>query len=54
MTTGGFSARQLFDQRSVLQLLLLTNTDTLEVGEVATSLGKQKQLPIYAQVRIDD
>jgi len=54
MTTGGFSAKQLLDEESVLRLPSLTNTDALEIGEIATTLGKQKCLPIAIEVRIGD
>jgi uncharacterized protein (UPF0303 family) len=54
MTTGGFSASVLLDEESVLRLPSLTNTDALEIGEIATTLGKQKGLPITIEVQIED
>jgi len=52
MTTGGFSARQLLAEESVLRLPSLTNLDAVEIGEIATTRGKQKRLPIAIEVRI--
>jgi len=54
MTTGGFSARQLLDEESLLRLPSLTNLDAVEIGEIATTRGKQKRLPIAIEVRIGD
>jgi uncharacterized protein (UPF0303 family) len=54
MTTGGFTAKQLLEEESLLQLPSLTNSDAVEIGEIATTLGKQKSVPITVQVRIRD
>ena len=54
MTTGGFSANQLLEEESLLQLPLLSNSDAVEIGEIATTLGKQRGVPITVQVRIGD
>ena len=54
MTTGGFTVKQLLEEESVLQLPLLSNSDVLEIGEIATTFGKQRQLPIAIDVRIGD
>ena len=54
MTTGGFSSKQLLDEELVLKLPSLTNSDAVEIGEIATTLGKQKGLPIAIDVRIDN
>jgi uncharacterized protein (UPF0303 family) len=54
MTTGGFTAKQLLEEESLLQLLSLSNSDAVEIGEIATTLGKQKSAPITVQVRIGD
>ena len=54
MTTGGFSSTQLLEEEAVLQLSSLTNTDALEIGEIAATLGKQRKLPIAIEVRIGD
>jgi uncharacterized protein (UPF0303 family) len=54
MTTGGFSSKQLLDEELVLKLPSLTNSDAVEIGEIATTLGKQKGLPIAIDVRIGD
>jgi len=54
MTTGGFTAKQLLEEESLLQLPSIKNSDAVEIGEIATTLGKQKSVPITVQVRIGD
>ncbi len=54
MTTGGFSSKGLLEEETVLKLASLTNTDALEIGEIAATLGKQRELPIAIEVRIDE
>jgi uncharacterized protein (UPF0303 family) len=54
MTTGGFSSKGLLEEEAVLKLSSLTNTDALEIGEIAATLGKQRKLPIAIEVRIGD
>ena len=54
MTTGGFSSKQLLEVEEVLKLSSLTNTDALEIGEIATTLGEQRKLPIAIEVRIGE
>ena len=54
MTTGGFSTKQLLEEEQILKLPSLTNSDAVEIGEIATTLGKQKGLPIAIDVRIGD
>jgi hypothetical protein len=54
MTTGGFTSKQLLEEEQLLKLPFLTNSDAVEIGEIATTLGKQKKVPITVQVRIGD
>jgi len=54
MTTGGFSSKQLLEEEAVLKLASLTNTDALEIGEIAVTLSKQRKLPIAIEVRIGE
>jgi uncharacterized protein (UPF0303 family) len=54
MTTGGFTAKQLLEEEFLLQLPSLTNSDAVEMGEIATTLGNQKRVPVTVQVRIGD
>jgi len=54
MNTGGFTAKQLLEEESFLQLPSLRNSDALEISEIATTLGNQKRLPIAIDVRIGD
>ncbi len=53
-TTGGFSSQQLLQEEQVLILPSLTNTDAIEIGQIATSLGTDRNLPIAVEVRIGD
>jgi uncharacterized protein (UPF0303 family) len=54
MTTGGFSSKQLLEEEQTLKLSSLSNSDAVEIGEIAAKLGKQKSAPITVQVRIGD
>jgi uncharacterized protein (UPF0303 family) len=54
MTTGGFTAKQLLEEESLMQLPSLSNSDAVEIGEIATTLGTQRRVPITVQVRIGD
>jgi uncharacterized protein (UPF0303 family) len=54
MTTGGFTAKQLLEEESLLQLPSLSNSDAVEIGEIAATLGNQRRVPITVQVRIGD
>ena len=54
MTTGGFTAKQLLEEESLLQLPSLSNSDAVEIGEIATTLGNQRGVPITVQVQIGD
>ena len=54
MTTGGFSSKQLLEEEQILKLPSLTNSDAVEIGEIATTLGRQRKLPIAIEVRIGD
>ena len=54
MITGGFSSKGLLEEEAVLKLSSLTNTDALEIGEIAATLGKQRKLPIAIEVRIGE
>jgi uncharacterized protein (UPF0303 family) len=54
MTTGGFDSKQLLEEERILILPSLTNSDALEIGEIATELGNQRSFPIAIQVRIGD
>ena len=54
MTTGGFRSKQLLEEEEVLKLPSLSNNDALEIGEIATTLGKQRKLPVAIEVRIGE
>jgi len=54
MTTGGFSSKQLLEEEQILKLPSLTNSDAIDIGEIATTLGNQRKVPIAIQVRIGD
>jgi uncharacterized protein (UPF0303 family) len=52
VTTGGFTGKGLLEEEKILKLSSLTNTDAIEIGEIATTLGNQRKVPIAIQVRI--
>jgi len=54
MTTGGFSSKQLLDEELVLKLPSLTNSDAVEIGDIAIIIGNQRKLPITIEVHIGD
>jgi uncharacterized protein (UPF0303 family) len=54
MTTGGFTAKQLLEEESLLRLPSLSNSDASEIGEIAVTLGRQRKLPITIEVRISE
>ena len=54
MTTGDFSSKQLLEEEIMLKLPSLTNSDAVEIGEIATTLGKQRKLPIAIEIRIGE
>ena len=54
MTTGGFSSADLLREEEALQLTSLTNSDAIELGEIAVSIGKERALPIAVEVRIGE
>ena len=54
MTTGGFSSKQLLNEELILKLPSFTNTDAIEIGEIAVTLGRQRKLPITIEVRISE
>jgi len=53
-TTGGFTSKQLLQEEQVLILPSLTNTDAIEIGQIATAIGIEERLPIAIQVRLAD
>ena len=53
-TTGGFTSSQLLNEEQILTLPSLEIADTLEIGEIAKSLGQIKNLPIAVEVRLGD
>ena len=52
--TGGFIAANLLNEEAVLILPSLTNLDAVEIGQIATEIGIERQLPIAVEVRIGD
>jgi uncharacterized protein (UPF0303 family) len=53
-TTGGFTTMQLLNEEQILTLPSLEISGALEIGEIAKSLGKARNLPIAVEVRLDD
>ena len=54
MTTGGFSSKILLGEEQTLKLPSLTNSDAIEIGQIAVALGSQRKLPIAIEVRIGE
>jgi uncharacterized protein (UPF0303 family) len=54
MTTGGFSSKQLLGEEHVLKLPALTNNDAVQIGEIAATIGRQRELPIAIEVRVGE
>ena len=54
MTTGGFSCKQLLDEELILKLPSLSNNNAIEIGQIAVTLGNQRELPIAIEVRISE
>jgi len=54
MTTGGFNSKQLLDEERILRLPSLTNDDAIKIGQIAITLGCQRNLPIAIEVRIGE
>jgi uncharacterized protein (UPF0303 family) len=53
-TTGGFTSTQLMREEQILTLPSLDLAKALEIGEIAKSLARLRELPISIQVRLDD
>jgi uncharacterized protein (UPF0303 family) len=54
MTTGGFSSKQLLNEELILKLPCLTNSEAIEIGQIAVNVGSQRRLPIAIEVRIGE
>lgn len=53
-TTGGFTSDGVLAEEQMLVLFSLTNSDAIEIGQIATSLGTDRALPLAIEVRISD
>jgi uncharacterized protein (UPF0303 family) len=53
-TTGGFSSTGLLKEEELLLLPELSVKSALEIGEIASSIGAQRSLPIAVEVRVGD
>jgi hypothetical protein len=49
-----FSSNLLLIEEAALILPSLTNSDAIEIGQIATSLGVDRSLPLAVEVRIGD
>ena len=49
-----FTSAQLLFEESQLILPSLSNADAIEIGQIATSLGADRSLPLAVEVRIGD
>lgn len=53
-TTGGFTSADLALEAATLILPSLTQSEALEIGEIAVSIGRDRSLPIAVEVRLKD
>lgn len=53
-TTGGFTSADLAREAATLILPSLTQSEAIEIGEIAVSLGRDRSIPIAVEVRLKD
>jgi len=53
-TDSYFTSKELLAEESLLSLPRLSNIDAVEIGQIATTLGTDRNLPIAVEVRIGD
>ncbi len=53
-TTGGFTSADLAREAATLILPSLSQSEALEIGEIAVSIGRDRSLPIAVEVRLKD
>lgn len=53
-TTGGFTSAELARESATLILPSLTQSEALELGEIAAEIGRARSLPIAVEVRLKD
>jgi len=51
-TTGGFTSAQLALEAQTLVLPSLSQAEAIEIGEIASALGRDRALPIAVEVRL--
>ena len=54
MTAKGLDSKQLLHQEQELRLPSLMNKEAIEIGQLASVLGRERKLPIAIEVRIGD
>ena len=54
MTAKGLNSKQLFHQEQELRLPALMNKEAIEIGQLASELGRERKLPIAIEIRIGD
>ena len=54
MTAKGLDSKQLLHQEQELRLPSLMNKEAIEIGQLASELGRERKLPIAIEVRIGD
>ena len=54
MEVSKFLSQHLLQEENLLKLTSLSNSDAIEIGQIATGLGNQRRVPITVQVRIGD
>ena len=54
MTAKGLDSKHLLHQEQELRLPSLMNKEAIEIGQLASELGRERKLPIAIEVRIGD
>jgi uncharacterized protein (UPF0303 family) len=54
MTAKGLNSKHLLHQEQELRLPSLMNKEAIEIGQLASELGRERKLPIAIEVRIGD
>ena len=54
MTAKGLNSKHLLHQEQELRLPSMMNKEAIEIGQLASELGRERKLPIAIEVRIGD
>ena len=54
MTTGDFASKELLKEEISLRFAELSNKEAIVIGEIATSIAQERNLPIAIEIRFGD